>query len=199
MSDNNDFLNNYGKGASPEETEIVVRDAPLPSYKYEQKSDFKPPARDDTPPVPPGRKGLIIGIAVGALVLAAAVLLLVFLLNPGVTMIDPDGQNDHRGAALGEGPGPSAADRRGIQRQARRGRGVCAGRGAGNAHQEGRVPPRERIQGPRPLRHAGAARPDDDDHGRGAKLGGQYLHDEGAHHHRIQRHGALKSTSSALL
>jgi beta-lactam-binding protein with PASTA domain len=88
MSDNNDFLNNYGKGGSAKK-EIVVREASLPSFKYEQKSEFKPPeSRGEMPPVSPGRKKLIIGIAAGAAALVVVVLLLVILLNRGVAMID---------------------------------------------------------------------------------------------------------------
>ena len=92
MSDNNEFLSNYGKGKT-EEAEIVVRDAPLPSYQYEQKSDFKPPEnRGGMPPAPPGPKKLIIGITIGAVALIVVVLLLVFLLNLGVPMIDLTGK-----------------------------------------------------------------------------------------------------------
>jgi serine/threonine-protein kinase len=83
MSDNNDFLSNYGKG-QPEES-VVVRETPLPSYKYEQKSDFKPPERGEAPP-PPGYKKLIIGIAASAVALIAVVLVLVLLLNRGAVM-----------------------------------------------------------------------------------------------------------------
>ncbi len=93
MSDNNDFLSSYGKKSEPEKpvSEIVIKDAPLPSY-YEQKSNFKPPERrDDLPPVPPSRKKLIVGLAVGAGVVVLVVALLLILLNLGTTMIDLKG------------------------------------------------------------------------------------------------------------
>ena len=97
MSDNNDFLNSYGKSnAKKPETqvkEIVVKDAPVPAaFKYEQKSDFVPPERPDmAPPAPPGRKKLIIGIAAGAVALLVIVIVLVSILNSGIEMIDLKG------------------------------------------------------------------------------------------------------------
>jgi serine/threonine-protein kinase len=95
MSDNNDFLSNYGKGREPEEkpvSEIVIQDAPLATYKYEQKSEFRPPERADTaPPAPPSRKKLIIGLAAGAAVVIVAVVVILVLLNLGIKMIDLKG------------------------------------------------------------------------------------------------------------
>jgi len=95
MSDNNDFLSNYGRSHEPEKpvSEIVIKDAPVPSpYKYEQKSEFKPPVRrDDLPPAPPSRKKLILGLSIGAAIVIVAVVLLIVLLNLGTTMIDLTG------------------------------------------------------------------------------------------------------------
>ena len=94
MSDNNDFLSNYGKDREPGKpvSEIVVKDAPLPAYNYEQKSDFRPPERrDEIPPVPPDRRKLIVGLAVAAGVIIVAVVLLLVLLNLGTAMIDLTG------------------------------------------------------------------------------------------------------------
>ncbi len=114
MSDNNnDFLNSYGKTnaekpdpekpdkpAKPEKSvkpekpakEIVVKDAPLPAYKYEQKSDFVPPERPyEAPPASPNRKKLIIGISAGVVALIVIIIVLVLLLNSGIEMIDLKG------------------------------------------------------------------------------------------------------------
>jgi beta-lactam-binding protein with PASTA domain len=93
MSDNNDFLSQYGRDKQGQ-TEIVIQDAPLPSsYKYEQKSGFVPPERRDTaPPSAPSRKNLLIGIGVGVLALIIVVVVLVLLLTRGAEMIDLTGK-----------------------------------------------------------------------------------------------------------
>ncbi|MFA5676220.1 MAG: PASTA domain-containing protein [Christensenellales bacterium] len=91
MSDNNDFLSNYGKGGVQGDTGAQVSvDAPK-TYKYEQKSGFKKPetktAYADT------KKGKpIIGLAVGGAVIAVIVILLIILL-PGGGVALPDFSN----------------------------------------------------------------------------------------------------------
>lgn len=88
MSDNNDFLSNYGKNKDSEKTQTSV-DAPK-TYKYEQKSGFKKPTPSKTAFT--GAKSSnrkIIGLAVGGAVIVIVVILLIVLLPGGGTIL-PD-------------------------------------------------------------------------------------------------------------
>lgn len=84
MSDNNSFLSNYGSGGDKNGT------TPPKTYKYEQTSGFKKPARRESPPAGPGggKTKLIVALSVGGAVVILLVILLVSLLGGGAELPD---------------------------------------------------------------------------------------------------------------
>ena len=88
MDDNNSFLSNYNNDANNDaDAKITIRDADI-GYKYEQKSDFKKPAKPGRNASAGKQSKLLIPIIVGSIIVVGVVLVLILLLNQGVEVLD---------------------------------------------------------------------------------------------------------------
>ena len=96
MDENNSFLSSYKKNLEIQniggETELKETKS-VPVQRYEEKSTFVKPKKKDMGTLPPsGQKPKLI---IGAVVLIAAVLGLVLLLNKGIEVIDFTGWTEN--------------------------------------------------------------------------------------------------------
>ena len=90
MSDNNSFLDGYNKKNESDTESIKVKNAAVPSMKYEEKSGFVKPKKDAETPSGGGRKSAkktLIWAAVGVVAVAAIVVSLVLLLGAGIDIV----------------------------------------------------------------------------------------------------------------